>query len=188
MISIATMSYPDSYKSFRRTAGDLPNTIEMRDEKLPKELRPTDVAIKVHAVSLNYRDVAMLIGTYPVPCKQQGIPASDCAAEVVAIGSEVKSFEIGDSVAPITGIGKYEDLDDGLSESLGVDTEGVLREYAVFDQKHLVHLPRSMSWEEASISGADSRRHSTNLCLGVYASMCWCDGMELIRRFQACAQ
>jgi NADPH:quinone reductase-like Zn-dependent oxidoreductase len=150
------MSYPDSYKSFRRTTGDLPNTIEMSEETLLRALDPTDVVIKVHAVSLNYRDVAMLIGTYPVPYKQQGIPASDCAAEVVATGSEVKNFKVGDSVAPIIGVGKYEEFDDGFSEALGADTEGVLREYAVFDQKHLVHLPGNMSWEEVSTPGADT--------------------------------
>lgn len=149
------MSYPDTYRSFRRTAGDLPNTIELCEETLPGDLGPTDVVIKVHAVSLNYRDVAMLIGTYPVPYKQRGIPASDCAAEVVATGSQVKNFKVGDSVAPITGVGKYEDFEDGFSEALGADTEGVLREYAVFNQKHLVHLPADMSWEEVSTPRVD---------------------------------
>jgi NADPH:quinone reductase-like Zn-dependent oxidoreductase len=166
------MSYPNSYKSFRRTAGDLPNTIEMSEETLPRDLGPTDVVIKVHAVSLNYRDVAMLIGTYPVPYRQHGIPASDCAAEVVAIGLGVKSFRIGDAVAPITGIGKYEEFDDGFSEALGADTEGVLREYAVFDQKHLVHLPGSMSWEEVSTPAVDMG-HSKTLDLLVLRGLCF---------------
>lgn len=149
------MFYPDTYKSFRRTAGDLPYTIEQSQETLPPELGPTEVVIKIRAVSLNYRDVAMLIGTYPVPYKERGIPASDCAAEVFATGSEVENLKVGDAVAPITGVGIYEEFDDAFSEALGADTEGVLREYAAFDQKHLVHLPKNMSWEEVSTLESD---------------------------------
>jgi NADPH:quinone reductase-like Zn-dependent oxidoreductase len=146
------MSYPETYSAFRRTAGVLPNTIEPSQEALPKELGPHDVVIKIRAVSLNYREIAMLIGTYPMPIKEKGIPCSDAAAEVVATGSAVKSFAVGDRVAPNINIGKYEDTDDGTSEGLGVNVDGVLREYAVCEEKHLVRLPAGMSWEEVSSS------------------------------------
>jgi NADPH:quinone reductase-like Zn-dependent oxidoreductase len=145
------MAYPDKYSAFRRTTGSLPNTIEQSQESLPKELGPYDVVIKIRAVSLNYRDVAMLIGTYPVAYKDKGVPCSDCAAEVVAVGPNVSKFEKGDSVSPITGVGgRYDGTDDGFHEALGANVEGVLREYAVFQEKHLVHLPTHMSWEEVS--------------------------------------
>jgi NADPH:quinone reductase-like Zn-dependent oxidoreductase len=144
------MAYPHTYSAFRRTTGALPITIEPSQESLPKELGPHDVVIKIHAVSLNYRDVAMLIGKYPVPSTEREIPCSDCAAEVVAIGPNVKTFKKGDAVSPITGIGKFEDTDDGFQDALGANVEGVLREYAVFQEKHLVHLPAHMSWEEVS--------------------------------------
>jgi NADPH:quinone reductase-like Zn-dependent oxidoreductase len=86
---------------------DVPNNFYTKSQKtLFKELGPNDVVIKIHAVSLKYRDDAMLVGTYPVPYKQRGIPASDCAAEVVAKDSEATNFEVGDSVAPTTGVGE----------------------------------------------------------------------------------
>ena len=82
---------PETYRSFRRTVGDLPLTIEPSTEKLPTVLGPTDVIIKIRVVSLNFRDVGMLNGRYIAPVEERGIPASDCAAEVVAIGSDVKN-------------------------------------------------------------------------------------------------
>ncbi|KAF2202620.1 NAD(P)-binding protein [Delitschia confertaspora ATCC 74209] len=144
------MAYPEAYSAFRRTTGKLPLTISPSHETLPKELGSHDVVIKIRAVSLNYRDVAMLIGTYPVPTEEKGIPCSDCAAEVVAKGAAVEGFAVGDHVAPITGIGKLEPYDDGISVGIGVNAAGVLREYAVFEDKHLVHLPAHLSWEEGS--------------------------------------
>jgi NADPH:quinone reductase-like Zn-dependent oxidoreductase len=151
------MSYPSTYTAFRRTAGkaskENPLSLEQTQETLPKEtdLRPNDVVIKIHAVSLNYREVAMLIGTYPVTVEQQGIPCSDAAAEVIATGSAVKSFKVGDPVAPICGQGDFDPTDDGVSVAIGANAPGVLRQYAVYQEKHLVHLPKHLSWEESSM-------------------------------------
>ncbi|KAL3476512.1 alcohol dehydrogenase [Aspergillus californicus] len=143
------MSIPETYKAFRRSAGDLPLTVDAVTEKLPASLKPQEVLIRIRAVSLNYRDVAMLNGNYPVPFNAQGIVASDCAAEVVKIGSEVQGFSIGDRVAPIFSLNYLTAQDERMS-ALGGDVDGVLREYAVFDDKVLVHLPKYLSWEEAA--------------------------------------
>lgn len=142
------MAYPEKYQSVRRTTGDLPLSVETATETLPKELGPNDVVIKIHAVSLNFRDVGMLNGRYPMEVIKGGIVASDCAAEVVAVGQAVKDFHLGDHVAPIF---ELNDLDKHVDESfcaLGGDVDGVLREYAVFEAKQLVHLPKYLSWEE----------------------------------------
>lgn len=142
------MAPPSSYKSFRRTTGNLPLTILSSTESLPSQLQPTEVLIKIHAVSLNYRDVAMLHGKYPVPVEERGIAASDCIAEVIETGSEVKSFKSGDRVAPIFDAKNLTGLEDERSSVLGGDEAGVLREYAVFDEKVLVRLPEYLSNEE----------------------------------------
>lgn len=84
------MAMPESYKSFRRTADG--SSVEMTEEKLPSSLQSTHVLIRIYAVSLNYRDVAMMNGKYPVQVIDRGIPASDCAAEVITVGSDVKDF------------------------------------------------------------------------------------------------
>lgn len=131
--------------------------MEMVDEKLPPSLQPTQVMLRIHAVSLNYRDVAMMNGKYPVPVIDRGIPASDCAAEVVAVGSEVKDFSSGDRVTPIFDLNCITGSEDA-TQALGGDVDGVLRQYAVFDQNVLVHLPKHLSWEEVGL-------HSITQCM-----------------------
>ncbi|KAJ4123159.1 hypothetical protein NW768_009687 [Fusarium equiseti] len=143
------MSIPEVYKAFRRTTGDLPRTISPSTEQL-QELRAHDVLLKIHTVSLNFRDVAMIHGRYPVDVIERGIPCSDAAAEVAAIGSDVEDFVVGDRVSVIFDLNNLPGSDDEPSKALGGDIDGVLREYAVFEDKHIVHLPKHLSWEEAA--------------------------------------
>jgi NADPH:quinone reductase-like Zn-dependent oxidoreductase len=90
---------------------------------------------------------------YPVPVEDGGVSASDCAAEVIAIGSNVTKFTIGDRVAPtvdlmnLTGDERVMD-----SIALGGNGPGTLREYAIFEEKVLARLPSYLSWEEVSHS------------------------------------
>jgi NADPH:quinone reductase-like Zn-dependent oxidoreductase len=60
-----------------------------------------DVLIKIYAISLNYRDINILRGTNPWPVKQDGIPCSDAAGEIVAVGSRVSLVKVGDRVTTI---------------------------------------------------------------------------------------
>ena len=115
------------------------------------DLKPHEVLIKIHAVSLNFRDIAMISNRYPVEVIKQGVPCSDAAATVVAVGSTVNRVKAGDYVTPsiqtnfVTGTEKHED-----PSGLGGDVDGVLREYAGFDAKTLTKVPRHLSHEEAS--------------------------------------
>lgn len=168
------MAFPESYRSFRRTTGNLPLTIEPATETLPKELGADDVLIRIHAVSLNFRDVAMLNGRYIAGIEERGIPASDCAAEVVAVGSEVKSFKIGDHVSPNFFTNLLTGDEDVKLQALGGDIPGVLREYAIFQEKLLVHLPKYLSWAEVSL--AFHRPSTTQVDLinvGFHDCLCW---------------
>ncbi|KAH6631466.1 hypothetical protein F5144DRAFT_592470 [Chaetomium tenue] len=144
------MTIPETYKAFRRTTGDLPRTIAPSTEKLPRELGPHDVLLKIHAVSLNFRDVGMLNGRYPMEVMERGIPASDAAAEVAATGTAVKDFAIGDHVSVIFDLGHLTGDSDDPGKALGGDVEGVLAEYAIFEDKYIVKLPKYLSWEEGS--------------------------------------
>ncbi|KAK3365625.1 chaperonin 10-like protein [Lasiosphaeria ovina] len=145
---------PTTYRAARRTRGvgtaETPLGIELVTETLG-EVRPGDVLVRVRAASLNFRDVAMLDGRYPIPALERGVPASDCSAEVVAVGAAVAGFAVGDRVAPT--LARYSltgDEDNVFHTVLGGDTDGVLREYAVFAAEQLVHLPRHLSWEEGA--------------------------------------
>lgn len=153
------MAIPASYRSFRRTTGALPHTIEAVTEPLPEQLAANEVLVKIHAVSLNFRDVAILNGRYTVESEEGGIPASDCAAEVVAVGSEVKNLKAGDHVSPNFFANVLTGKEVGRPKCLGSDVAGVLREYAVFQAQQLVRLPEYLSWAEV------------NLCLFLAASL-----------------
>ena len=144
------MPPPPTHRAFRRRPGKQAGGIEMSSGTTtkPGPLAATEVLLKIHAVSINYRDVAMLHGKYPVEVLNQGIATSDCAAEVVELGSKVVDFAVGDHVSVIFNLAVIKGDEDTPSRALGGDSEGVLREYAVFDQEYLVHLPKSLRWDE----------------------------------------
>ena len=91
----------------------------------------------------------MMHGKYLVEVIDRGVPASDCAAEVVKVGSGIQDFKVGDRVAPIFDNNCFDGTED-KAKVLGGDIDGVLREYAVFDSNVLFHLPKHLSWEEVS--------------------------------------
>ncbi|KAF7197928.1 Zinc-type alcohol dehydrogenase-like protein [Pseudocercospora fuligena] len=116
-------------------------------------LKANEVLVKIHAVSLNYRDLWMPanIARYPTP--EGLIPCSDCAGEITQLGPSAKKFAIGDRVCPImiqTWIYGQKDLLKNWKSVLGNPRDGVLREYAVFDEEGLVKIPEHLSWQEAA--------------------------------------
>ena len=65
-----------------------------------KALGPYDVRVRVHAVSLNFRDLMVADGIYLKGSGAPVIPASDMAGVVAAVGERVTRFRVGDRVAP----------------------------------------------------------------------------------------
>ncbi|KAI9656757.1 MAG: hypothetical protein M1821_003396 [Bathelium mastoideum] len=118
--------------------------LKLEEAPIP-EVGDHEVLVKIHAASLNYRDLMIATGTYYWS-------QSDGAGEVVSIGSRVKRFRTGQRVIPtffqgfISGALTQED---SLS-ALGALADGVLREYAVFPENGLVHMPTHLSYEEAA--------------------------------------
>jgi NADPH:quinone reductase-like Zn-dependent oxidoreductase len=131
------------------TSSSFPHNLTLHNGSSPVHLAPTSVLLKIHAISLNYRDVNILNGTNPWPVLANGIPCSDAAAEVLAIGYSVNDWKVGDRVMPIF------DLKNITGEEqerawLGGDVDGVLATHAIFDEQHLVRIPEILSWREAA--------------------------------------
>lgn len=146
------MALPDTYRAFRRTTGPpYPLTIHPTTEPLPHSLAPHAVLLRIHAISLNYRDIAMLAAPFPMPVAPNGIPTSDCAAEVVAVGDAVTRVRVGERVAPNVDVAHVtgEERDEG-GRALGGEVEGVLGEFAVVGEEVLVRVPAHLAWEEAA--------------------------------------
>ncbi len=124
-------------------------TLTEREKPEPKE---TEVLVKFHAASLNYRDLMMIQGSYNPKLKMPLVPFSDGAGEVVEVGENVTKFKVGDRVMPIFMQGWQ---DGGVSfekarTALGGDLDGVLREFGSFDENGLVCIPDHLSYEEAA--------------------------------------
>ena len=57
------------------------------------------VLVKVKACSLNFRDLGIVRGSYRMPVRENVIPLSDGAGEVVEVGPGVTRVKVGDRVA-----------------------------------------------------------------------------------------
>jgi NADPH:quinone reductase-like Zn-dependent oxidoreductase len=109
------------------------------------------VRVKVHAVSLNYRDLMVASGNYLVTVDDPIVPCSDGAGEVVEVGHGVSRYKPGDRVAASF----FPCWHDGptsaerIRHSLGGDVDGMLAQEACLDQDALVPLPESLSYFDA---------------------------------------
>src|SRR5271169_1570863 len=110
------------------------------------------VVIKVHAASLNYRDLMMVKGFYNPKMALPRIPCSDGAGEIVEADSDFGDSKPGDRVA---GIFMQRWLDGPPSAAkqkaaLGGDVDGMLAEYVALDATGVVRLPDHLSYEEGA--------------------------------------
>lgn len=116
------------------------------------EPRRGEVVVRIGAASLNYVDLMILEGGYRTPSPNGLIPLSDGAGEVVKIGEGVSAWKVGDRVAstffPRWISGPLPQ--DGRRDQLGANKDGVLAEYALFDEDALVSCPPHLSFEEAA--------------------------------------
>ena len=138
-------------KAVRITPTDDTPVLKLHDEATP-EPGPDDVLIRVHAASLNFRDQAILDGQYGGELQENGVPLSDGAGEVVAIGERVTRNRVGDRVA----VSCHPHWIGGPTRpeyhqvSIGMTTDGALAEYMLVHQNGTVKLPDYLSCVEAA--------------------------------------
>jgi hypothetical protein len=122
----STMVLPQIYRTFQHSKGNTPTILVSVTEELSSSLKSNEVLIRIHVLSLNYRLVAIMPGTYPVKVIERCVPASDCATEVFKIESEIHDLRFGDRVVPIFDLNNI----DGTEEEkvvFGGDINGELR-------------------------------------------------------------
>ena len=113
---------------------------------------PNQVLIKMHAWSLNYRDLMTLAGRYNPRLKLPQIPLSDGTGEIVAVGREVQSIKVGDCVAS-TFFERWlsgEATDEKAKTALGAGRDGVLAEYVALHQDGVIPIPEHLTYAEAA--------------------------------------
>jgi NADPH:quinone reductase-like Zn-dependent oxidoreductase len=110
------------------------------------------VVVKVKACSLNFRDLGILRGTYRMPVRENLIPLSDGAGEVIEVGPGVTRVKVGDRIAGCffqRWVGG-EAPPDVHASALGGGTDGMLAEYAVLEEDGVVKIPAHLSLEESA--------------------------------------
>ncbi len=145
-----TFHCESSMRAYRFDSFDSLDELRLREEADPQPQRG-EVLVRVHAVSLNFRDIAMLRGRYPRKCVPGLIPTSDAAGEIVAVGEGVRAFKVGDRV-----VGAFHPRWFGgempstiASDSYGAESDGWLCELKAISQEAVVRLPDALSYEEA---------------------------------------
>ena len=127
------------------------NALAKVDLPTPKP-GPRQVLVKVAACSLNFRDLAIALGTYRMPTKPDLVPLSDGAGEVIEIGPGVTRVKAGERVAGCffqRWFGGPPAADTHVS-ALGGGLDGMLAQYVVLEQDGVVALPAHLTFEEAA--------------------------------------
>ena len=112
-----------------------------------------EVLVRIRATSLNFRDQAIAKGHYfGGAIKAAGVPLSDGAGIIEAVGAGVTAFAAGDRVAGCFFQGWLEGPPTPLlGEALGCPpAQGTLAEYVALPATGVVPLARSLSFEEAA--------------------------------------
>jgi NADPH:quinone reductase-like Zn-dependent oxidoreductase len=115
-------------------------------------LGPTDVHVRFHAASLNYRDLMVALGHYNPKMQLPRVLGSDAAGEVLAVGIKVTRFQPGDRVVSLF----FQDWLNGEIQpltpksALGGPIDGVFATERILPETGLVSIPAHLSFEEAS--------------------------------------
>jgi NADPH:quinone reductase-like Zn-dependent oxidoreductase len=118
------------------------------DEAAPA---PGQVKIRIRASSLNFHDMATLVGLIP-GIQYPTVPMSDGCGEIVAVGDGVSNFAKGERVLPAF----YPQWRSGLPtrhnkrDILGETTDGCLQEFLLIDANSIAKAPSHLSDIEAA--------------------------------------
>jgi NADPH:quinone reductase-like Zn-dependent oxidoreductase len=121
-------------------------------EKHSPAVGPRQIKMRVHAASLNYRDLMVVSGAYNPKQKLPLVPLSDAAGEILEVGDDAAPWKVGQRVATCF-------FDNWVAGTMtpaaqktarGGAIDGVLAEEIVVNTTGLVAVPDHLSWEEAA--------------------------------------
>lgn len=139
----------ETMRSYRLTEPGSADGMVLAEEKIPTPGQG-EVLLRVRASSINFRDIIIANGWYPLPIPAARIPFSDGAGEVVTVGPGVTRFVVGDRVVgtffPNLFGGKFT----ANTEQWVVHHDGWLTEYKVIAAEALVAIPDQITFEEAA--------------------------------------
>lgn len=156
-----TMSTPDlPTKMWAAQVVEFNSPYKVHQIPLPSDLAPKDLLIKVAVASLCHTDSMVSAGNMgtPLPCTA----SHEGAGTIVAIGSSVKDFAVGDRVmagllyhacgtcAECQGPSACPQYCQKTGGFLGVTNHGFFAQYAKIDAEQTAKLPDKVSFETAA--------------------------------------
>ena len=138
-------------KAYQLIAATGAGGLNLKQLAEPK-LAPGEVLVRLHATSLNYRDLMVASGRYGAGVPLPLIPLSDGAGEIVALGEGVTRWSAGDRVAGtffqnwLTGPVRREAFDSALGGSIN----GMLAEYVALSADGVIAIPPHLDFVEAA--------------------------------------
>jgi NADPH:quinone reductase-like Zn-dependent oxidoreductase len=101
------------------------------------------VLVKVAACSLNFRDLGIVRGTYRMPVRDNIVPLSDGAGEVVEVGAGATRVKVGDRVAGcfLSTLVRGEPPPNVQANALGGSTDGMLAEFVMLEEEGVAKVP-----------------------------------------------
>ena len=124
------------------------NNLVVAETKIP-EPKENEVLIKVANSSLNYHDLLVALGG--IPTDDGRVPLSDCAGEIVALGSKAKKWDEGKKVISCC----YPNWISGPPEPnllsfIGDNQDGYATEYIAFSEDSITEMPEKWTFKEAA--------------------------------------
>lgn len=123
-------------------------TIAVKDVAVPRP-GPGEALVRLNAATLNFRDLIIAKGLFPLGKEPEVVPLSCGAGVVEAVGDGVSRVAAGDRVTPLFALGWLSGPTPTM-EMLGGPVDGVARQYAVFPADSLVRNPDELGDLEAA--------------------------------------
>jgi len=117
------------------------NRCSVNELEVPR-IGDDEVLLASRSVGICHSDIELLGGRYIIPFEFPVIPGHEWAAEVVQVGSAVKSFGAGDRVVGECVIG---------TEHFGFSISGAAAEFFVAKASWLHRLPDNVSWTQGAL-------------------------------------
>lgn len=100
------MNLPKRMRYIDITQPGGPDVLSLAEADVPQPAEH-ELLVKVHAAGINRPDVIQRAGHYPMKPGMSPVPGLEVAGEVVAMGSAVAGFSVGDRVCALTNGGGY---------------------------------------------------------------------------------
>ncbi|KAJ0161975.1 alcohol dehydrogenase [Colletotrichum tanaceti] len=137
---------------------------EVKDVKVPTDLGPNDVLVKIAAAGYCHTDLQVQEGVYESAGAKPGLVGShEPVGTVVKLGSEAgkqgRGLKVGDHVGSINTYGPCGRCDscnqgkqvcDNLAGMLGLTLDGGFAQYMKADARVVAKIPDSIPWAEAA--------------------------------------